>query len=437
MASIIPILLGQFALGAVGGFAGKKAEMKTESERLQRESLFGAAKEQAILGNTEFFNTPEIQKAFKRFGIEESIAGLAAISQAPLTQQQRDVLMENLRAEKATAQAKGAGATTEKAKQEAIGGIIKGAMGGGGGKPQPGDEPISELQKFEGASPEVQALISAPAAQAKIATTIPREEISARKEISASQIQASAAEKAAELKQRSAELEEKKRTGVSAQEQISLRREETAIAADRNKILREDLALNRQKLDQADRELGGKIATSIFGEGIPAKASKEISDFFTGKAKTISADTAKLAGVNTKTLTNALNVAKEGNDLRKQALKMIDDIIAGTRGPKKTRVSLSTEEIQTRINQANETLRQAYTLLGNTGFFSQAEIQQGFQRDVKVLSESGILSPEIAAGLGLETSTSIPGLGVGPGTTGLSPAAQKVLDRFLKPDKEP
>ena len=147
----VGLFLGSLILGGAGGFAGAKAKQKLASEKDQRDSFLTAASQQAALGNRAFFDSPEIMKAFKSAGAEESIEVFKAIAGAELTQEQRGLLFKQM-------QQKGAAAETGTGREKLKSSLIEEITGRG-------EELGSPAAGFEAASPEVLAAVIPPAGQ--------------------------------------------------------------------------------------------------------------------------------------------------------------------------------------------------------------------------------------------------------------------------------
>lgn len=166
-AAIAPI--AALVLGGAGGFAGARVQKKFESDRANRAAFIQAASQQAALGNKGFFDNPEVAKAFKSAGAEESLQVFQAIASADLTQEQREVLFGQLRQQ-------GAAAETGTAREQFKGSLIEEITGRG-------KELESPAAGFEEFSPEVQAAVIPPAGQvaAQVGATEAGERISKRR----------------------------------------------------------------------------------------------------------------------------------------------------------------------------------------------------------------------------------------------------------------
>ena len=425
-----------------------------EAEKVPREKFLDQLEKAAAFGETAIFNDPKTWKAAEKYGVEPVANILQHIVNSDMTAEDRAARVAGLRSQRAQGEAGEAAGQTETQRQRsvmqpAITGIAKGQQQRQQVDPMSGGLPTdaAELQvattptKMPSQAGQVQAQVrgqDVEATTARRGQDVQERVAGERTRLGYYEVTSANERAVNEIEQRTRELDERKRTTVSATDKLKLDKDSQALERDRIKVTREAVENDKRRTTHMERESKMKFVEMLVGEGATvgksAKAARELVSFFDGKTENVSPETEEIAGLGTKRLTALRGVYEEARKMEKDANKMIDDVIGHQLTPsaKKAR-ALKPEEIDSRLEQANEALYKAIAYKAANRLITQEEAAQELMASMRVLTDTGeILSPKIAMGLGKKFNTAMPaGVQKFMGQSGgLSKDEQGIVDRF-------
>lgn len=427
------------------------------ANRIPRDKFIDQLEKSAVMGEKQVFDDPKTYKAAEKYGVAPVHEILNHIVNSDMTTEQRAAKIAELRSSRTGSEATQAGNENETFRQKkimrpALEGI-SGAqaqkrildMNTSGLPDNPSDLSVATTPTRQ-APPAGQVAAETRGQDVGAATTRRGQDI--HKEIEGGKLKLGYFETNARLDiaandiaQRRSELEERKRTTLSATDQLQLKKDEQAIERDANNIRRAAVANDQRRTGVMEQEQNQKLVESLVDNtdltlGQSAKASRQLRDFFSGKIDTLDPEIQAATGFSSKKLTAVKGVIDEARKMEGEATKMMDDVISAKKSNNpKSRVNLTQQEIDARLGEANAKLYKAIAYKAANRIISQEDAAAELMAGMRVYTESGeILSPSIAHGLGLKYATPIPDavqkfMG---GTKGeLAPNEQGIVDRFL------
>ena len=446
MGVLIPLILS-----AVG--AHQKREQ--EAQRIPREKYLDQLEKSAAFGEKKVFDDPKTYKAAEKYGVEAVYNILNHIVQSDLSDAERASRVAALRGQRATGEATQAAGETETSRQRtimqpAITGIAKGqaerqkAAPGTTGLPieSPAEMEIATTPtKMPSQAGQVQATVRGQEAQERVTTRGQDiDKMLGEKKIGLGyyEVNSRLSMAADDISQRTRDLEERQRTTMSAEDTKKLKMDEQKIEKDRIAVAAAAVRNDEQRTKLVDREQRMKLVEALIGEDVPAgkaaRATRAITSFLEGKSDEIPKEVEEVVGVGTKKLTALRSVYQQAETMEKDAHKMIDDVIVARKSKnEKAKVTLTDEEVNSRLAEANDKLYKAVMYKYANRLIDEKEAAQELMANQRVLTDKQeILSPQIAAGLGRKFNTKYRG-GEGRQQQGaLAPNEQNIVDKFLK-----
>lgn len=394
--AVVPLILGLLT-GAASGYASKKGEVTQENDRKQRDAFFELAKSSMLKGEGTFFEFPETQKAFKRLGLEELMAPMAAIASAPLTQEDRNAAMATLQAQ-----------TAQQGEAKSRADLANTFLQNITSRTQNNPVEFSNLPPTEQALVLPQAgAVGADVERVKSSERVAEQDRTSRADMVSQELDL----KVKEL----AELRNKNAT------EARLKRAELDILRTDQKIRSTAVTVN--KVEEMN-----KLAQTF---SLTTPESRQTYRYLSGETDEINPALAAKVGqqLGGRDGNQGIQQLRLAFDQRKEAIDLQTKIAQGFRSrDRKTKVD--DKEITSMMERANTLLMDSYKLQVMLGMLSEEEAQARLASELQVVTEDQrVMSPKTAAGLGLKFR-GMPQAGGGSGEAVISPVAQSLLEEF-------